>query len=1139
MNDFAKKTLDNVEKSPELGFKIHNYNQMDPFLIHIPSNCDHWIYIGSNGATSAGREHPSNSLFPYYTQDKLFDMANASGSLCRIRYSEDNNIILWEPFSNEVPQKVNIERNLIKSISGTSLTFEEINYHLGITVKCTWSTSDDYGILHSIEIENTSEKAFEGDILFGLHNIMPAALTNQFQNEFSNLADAYKRCELAEPNKLALYYLNSIPTDRAEPSEGLRCTTVWSCGWEDAKVLINSKQLNKFREGKELHEITESRGLRGAYLLNKHLKLEAGARTECWIAADLNQSASAVIALQENLKTIADPVALLKRETESTSQKLREIIATADGIQESNDSSRDARHFSNALYNVLRGGIFAKGYTIPVKDFAKTVQVFNKKVYEKHKEYLESLPETSTIESVLEYAGKTKDNSFIRLCREYLPLIFSRRHGDPSRPWNRFNIVLKNEDGSPKYAYEGNWRDIFQNWEALLYSFPEFIESVIYKFVNNSTADGHNPYRITKDGFDWETFDPSSPWSNIGYWGDHQIIYLLKLLEASNKHHPSRLQNLLRQKYFSYAQVPYRIKSFNETLKNPSASILYSDEDEKAIYSRMEGLGEDGKMLPATNGDVYQVTLMEKLLVPLLAKLSNLVPGAGIWMNTQRPEWNDANNALAGYGVSVVTLGYIHRYILFMEELLSQSSESDNFACSSSVHTWIKEQCTTLEKLATDTEAHTMPQKRLAYLRDLGETATDYRNGIYKNGFSGNFDTISTAELQNYLKAARKSVADALRTNCRDDGLFHAYNTINPTTEGIQIHHLDTMLEGQVSILSSKLLKTSKVIELLKALRNSPLYCEDRASYLLQPDKDLPTFLEKNRVSSEEAMNNPLLKKMLENGFKRIVEKDLQGQIRFNGNFRNSEEVETALDTLKESPYAPLIAQEKENVKRIFEDTFQHRTFTGRSSAFFAFEGLGSIYWHMVSKLILAIQENVIASESEEDSHILKTIYKETFEGLGLHKSPHKYGAFPTDPYSHTPKHTGAQQPGMTGQVKEDLLSRFGELGVKIANGTIIFEPQLIEKKELKPEAHSFSYYSLKKEWEFIELPANSLAFTYCQVPIAYSCGKESQLQIHFNNGESIERETTVLNKEESESIFHRKDEIQAIYVQFPSTTFI
>jgi len=40
------------------------------------------------------------------------------------------------------------------------------------------------------------------------------------------------------------------------------------------------------------------------------------------------------------------------------------------------------------------------------------------------------------------------------------------------------------------------------------------------------------PYRVTKGGFDWETIEPDDPWSYIGYWGDHQIIYLLKVFRV-------------------------------------------------------------------------------------------------------------------------------------------------------------------------------------------------------------------------------------------------------------------------------------------------------------------------------------------------------------------------------------------------------------------------------------------------------------------------------------------------------------------------------------------------------------------------------------------------------------------------------
>ncbi|WP_321540400.1 hypothetical protein [Flavobacterium piscinae] len=141
----------------------------------------------------------------------------------------------------------------------------------------------------------------------------------------------------------------------------------------------------------------------------------------------------------------------------------------------------------------------------------------------------------------------------IRLCTEYLPLKFSRRHGDPSRPWNKFSINTRSEiDGSKILDYEGNWRDIFQNWEALAYAFPDFIDGMIHKFLNTSTFDGYNPYRVTKSGFDWEAIEPDNPWSYIGYWGDHQIIYLLKFLEFIEKYQPGKLNSYFDKDCFVY-----------------------------------------------------------------------------------------------------------------------------------------------------------------------------------------------------------------------------------------------------------------------------------------------------------------------------------------------------------------------------------------------------------------------------------------------------------------------------------------------------------------------------------------------------------------------------------------------------------
>ena len=260
-----------------------------------------------------------------------------------------------------------------------------------------------------------------------------------------------------------------------------------------------------------------------------------------------------------------------------------------------------------------------------------------------------------------------------RLCYEYLPLTFSRRHGDPSRPWNQFSINIKNPDGSLKQDYQGNWRDIFQNWEPLAFAYPGFVEGMICKFLNATTADGYNPYRLTRDGVEWEAPSPDDPWANIGYWSDHQIIYLDKLLEISERTHPGSLGAMVAQRIFSHANVPYRIKPYEALLEDSYNTIVFDRELDEEIKGLIAVMGTDGKLMLDSRRQVFHTNLAEKLLILMLAKISNFVPVGGIWMNTQRPEWNDANNALVGKGLSIVTLCYVRRFIVFTRNLLAGS----------------------------------------------------------------------------------------------------------------------------------------------------------------------------------------------------------------------------------------------------------------------------------------------------------------------------------------------------------------------------------------------------------------------------------------------------------------------------------
>ena len=783
----------------------------------------------------------------------------------------------------------------------------------------------------------------------------------------------------------------------------------------------------------------------------------------------------------------------------------------------------------------MRGGIFDDWYNIEKQDFENYIIKGKKDVYQKHQPFFQSIHDVSDYGSLIQAAQFTEDEDLIRLTIEYLPLKFSRRHGDPSRPWNRFSINLRDEHtGNKILDYEGNWRDIFQNWEALAYSYPEYIDGMIFKFVNASTFDGYNPYRVTKDGFDWETIEPDDPWSYIGYWGDHQIIYLQKFLEIIDKFKPGGLQSYFDKDWFVYAAVPYIIKPYEDIVTNPKDTIDFDHHWDLRLKENRDNLGADGALLRTNEDSIYHVNLIEKLLATLLAKLSNFIPEGGIWLNTQRPEWNDANNALVGNGVSMVTLCYMRRFLVFLRDALDKS-DLENVKLSNELIEFYHSIRETLESHQSLLSGNLSDSERKAILDQLGKAASDYRSQIYKSGFWGKKRTASMEGLRRFIKVSLGFVEHTISCNQRKDGLYHAYNLMTYTDDGVRISHLDEMLEGQVAVLSSGYLDGKQSLKVLDVMKHSALFRADQYSYILYPNKKLPGFLEKNIIPVQDAESSGLIQKMVSDNNTSIVEKDVRGQYHFNGNFKNAGDLKNALEQIDHADYKDLVNNEATQLVNIFEKVFNHKAFTGRSGTFYGYEGLGSIYWHMVSKLLLAVQESALAAErAHESQEVIGRLLEHYYEiqaGIGVHKSPELFGAFPTDPYSHTPMHKGAQQPGMTGQVKEDLLSRYGELGIIIEQGYLKFSPVLLRKSEFLTESKTKHFTNLKGDVQAIELKSGQLFFTYCQVPVVYELGDRSFVEIVYFNGKTVKNESESLNKSESDSIFGRKGEIESLKV--------
>ena len=1108
---------------------IENYDHMQPFFISLASDTDLWMYISSTGGLTCGRRNPEQVLFPYYTDDKITENYEQTGPKTILRVQTAQGTKLWEPFSSRQMGTYHIIRSIAKSVTGNRLIFIEKNIDLGITFSYEWAPATHLGWVRTAHLSNETDTPITVEVLDGLQNVMPSGVERITQNTFSTLVDGYKRTEHVG-NGMVLFRMEAILVDRAEPSESLRCNTVYTLSDSrhpipDTQYLCSSAQLDTFRRGGDIQPESESKGVRGAIFAHFTITLPSKNNSTqsyttlnnptpyTWhFICDVMQDA---VAVRRSMAFMQQPdaVAQLQSALQTTTANLRQIVAQNDGVQSTADEANDARHFANTLFNTMRGGFYCDNYQISGPAFAQHIRTFNRALADKHHTFLTNLPESISHAELDQAVQDRQDHQLHRLFMEYLPLTFSRRHGDPSRPWNLFDIRVKDEQDRHIISYQGNWRDIFQNWEALSLSYPDYVNSIIAKFLNATTADGYNPYKVTSEGIDWEVIEPENPWSNIGYWGDHQIIYLCRLLELSHQHNPQALRDMLGMREFAFAAVPYRFRSYADIVRDPKNTITFDQAAHDHIFSQLSTYGQDARLVMGTDNQPLLVTFTEKLLITLLTKLSNFIPEAGIWMNTLRPEWNDANNALVGNGASMVTLYYMRRFVAFLIDLYQ--SEETTYALSEEVVLFLRNILTAMVNHLpeqADQPISFTDHTRRTFTDQVGRAGEAYRNAIYA-GHSGKKVEMEASLICQFLNMTLDFIDQSIDVNQREDGLYHAYNLVKFDRGTITISHLYEMLEGQVAVLSSRRLDAEQAAHLLDAMRQSALYREDQRSYMLYPARKRASFLDMNTLP-EEALSLPIVQRLLANHATDILTQDCQGKVHFSANFNNADFLLRAIQKSSED----ITPEETEQLLNLYEQLFNHHAFTGRSGTFYKYEGLGCIYWHMVSKLLLAVGECIgnigvpIPDSRQTALERLRAHYHAIREGIGSHKTPAEYGSFPFDAYSHTPSMMGVQQPGMTGQVKEDIISRFFELGVHVQDGQITFCPIMLTDADF----HSSCLSPLASN---LSPKHGELRFSYCGTEIIYrKTGKGTGC--------------VTLTPEQSQHIFARDGEIKQLIIE-------
>ena len=162
-----------VKIDGETYYKITNYDAMRPFFMSIVSNSNHWMFISSTGGLTAGRKNSNFALFPYYTDDKITESSETTGSKTLCLVSRSGKTSLWEPFSTRYGGVYDLSRNLYKNSFGNKVKFEEVNHDLGLTFSYEWNSSDKFGFVRKSALINHGSEAVSVEFIDGLQNLLP------------------------------------------------------------------------------------------------------------------------------------------------------------------------------------------------------------------------------------------------------------------------------------------------------------------------------------------------------------------------------------------------------------------------------------------------------------------------------------------------------------------------------------------------------------------------------------------------------------------------------------------------------------------------------------------------------------------------------------------------------------------------------------------------------------------------------------------------------------------------------------------------------------------------------------------------------------------------------------------------------
>ena len=316
-------------------------------------------------------------------------------------------------------------------------------------------------------------------------------------------------------------------------------------------------------------------------------------------------------------------------------------------------------------------------------------------------------------------------------------------------------------------------------------------------------------------------------------------------------------------------------------------------------------------------------------------------------MNTQRPEWNDANNALAGFGLSMVTACQLRRH--------------HGVAASSRAHRGSSvlrrdRRLARIHHRGPETERGLLEADRIddhgrrRVMDALGRAFERRRHET----FGRPTVPVSVDAIRSFIDHALAWLDHAIAANARGDGLHHGYNLLQLGDDTASIRRLPEMLEGQVAVLSSGVL-SHEAADLVEALRFRP--SSSRSGHLPASTRsEIPSF-------SRRAWFRSIGSTICRCPRTRRRRRSQTGRSRWRRDDASrapwsTDAMSTACST-RSPPRRPgpmgqgPAGRRAGDLRSHLRSPRLHRAIRRDVR----YEGIGCTYWHMVAKLLVAVGE--------------------------------------------------------------------------------------------------------------------------------------------------------------------------------------